>query len=335
LNDEGDKTSYEGVAKSKRSVFPWFRVALGALGLGLLAVIVRSIGFDRMMATLRPALPWVPVLAAIELVRFGCAAMGSYLAFGRIAHQIPKATLFRAHLLGHSISAIAPAATVFSETIKATLIEPYTGVGPAAAVAFTNQAATFLSNGLLSIPCGLAMLVSQGRTSIWAYACAIHAVVLLGSGIALQAATRADAPGRWLVRIFPSLEKRALAFRDHARGIALGAHGPTLMLLVFRCLQMAQYAIAAHAVGIDVTLVRALATEGVHLVAIAAGVLVPGGLGTTEGAFSLAADVLDTTVARATAVALIMRCVQLLWVGIGSSIAIATRGSSRPPARPR
>ncbi len=309
----------------KRSALPLFRVALGVAGLVLLAIIVHHVGFDSVVATLRPALPWVPVLAALELLRIGCATMGSYFAFGPIAHRIPKATLFRAHLLGHSISQIAPAPTVFNETIKATLITPYTGVGPAAAVGFINQAATFLSNGLISIPCGVAILALRGPASIWFYACAIHAVVLLGLGLALQAATRADAPGRWLVAKFPSLETRAFAFREHARGIGLGARGPTQMLLLFRFLQMAQYAVAAHAVGLDVGLVRVFATEGVHLVAVAVGVLVPGGLGTTEGAFTLAADVLDTTVARATAVALLMRCMQLLWVGFGATMALVTR----------
>jgi hypothetical protein len=309
-----------------RSAVPWFRIALGVAGLLLLAVIVDRVGFDLVVATLRPAMPWVPVLAAIELLRIGCATIASHLAFGPIAARIPRATLFRAHLIGHSISQVAPAPTVFNETIKATLITKYTGVGPAAAVGFTNQAATLLSNGLISIPCGLAILALQGPSSIWFFASAVHAVVLLGSGLALQAATRADAPGRWLVERFPGLETRALAFRDHARGIELGARGPTAMLFVFRALQMAQYAVASHAVGIDVALVRVIATEGVHLVAVAVGVLVPGGLGTTEGALTLAADLLDTTAARATAVALLMRCTQLLWVGIGSTLALVARG---------
>jgi uncharacterized membrane protein YbhN (UPF0104 family) len=125
------------------------------------------------------------------------------------------------------------------------------------------------------------------------------------------------------------LEARTHAFRDHSRGIALGARGPTAMLFLFRCLQMAEYGVASHAVGIEIAPVRVIATEGVHLVAVAVGVLVPGGFGTTEGAFTLAADILDTTVARATAVALLMRCAQLLWVAIASAVAILTRGDAR------
>jgi hypothetical protein len=297
-------------------------------GLALLVGIVLHVGPDVIVATMRPALPWVGVLAAIELVRIGCAALTSYLAFGEIAGRIPKTTLFRAHLIGHSISAVAPAPTVFNETIKATLITPYTGVGPAAAVGFVNQAATLMSNGLITIPCGLAILALQGA-SPWFWACMVHTVALLGTGLALQVGTRADAPSRWLVKKFPRFEARALAFRDHARGVALGARGPTATLFASRCLQMAQYGVAARAVGIDVGMLRVMASEGVHLVAMAVGVLVPGGVGTTEGAFTLAAELLETTVARATAMALLMRCMQIAWVLIGSLVAIATRGTKR------
>jgi uncharacterized membrane protein YbhN (UPF0104 family) len=70
-----------------------------------------------------------------------------------------------------------------------------------------------------------------------------------------------------------------------------------------------------------------MAAEGVHLLASAVGVLVPGGLGTTDGAFTLAADLLATTGARATSLALLMRCVQILWVPIGSAAALL-RGRS-------
>lgn len=302
------------------------RLLLGVGGLTLLAAIVHHVGLDVILATLGPALPWLPVLAFIELVRMGLMAIGSYLAFGSLAPRIPKWTLFRAHILGHSLGSAAPAPTVFQETIKATLVAPYTGSGPAAAVGVTNQAAVWMSNGLISIPCALAIVALLGAGSPWFYACLVHAVVLLVCGIALQMVMRADAPGRWLARRLPNLATRAAEFREHARGIRLGARGPTEMLFVGRLLQMLQYYVAARAVGIDVGLVRVAAVEGVHLVAIAVGVLVPGGLGTTEGVFTLATDVLATTVARATSLALLMRCLQIVWVFLGSVLAIATRG---------
>lgn len=304
----------------------WLRFVLGIGGLVLLGAIVHHVGYDVVMATLGPAMPWLPVLVFIELVRMGCMTMGSYLAFGSLAKRIPRWTLFRAHVLGQSLGSVMPAPTVFNETIKATLVTPYTGAGPAAAVGVTNQAAVWMSNGLLSIFCGLAILALQGWGSIWFIACVIHTVVLLASGVALQMLMRADGPGRWLARRVPSLASRATAFREHARGIRLGARGPTEMLFIGRILQMLQYFVAARAVGIDVGLLRVAAAEGVHLVAMAVGVLVPGGLGTTEGVFTLATDVLGTTAARATTLALLMRCMQIVWVLLGSILAMLTRG---------
>jgi hypothetical protein len=58
-------------------------------------------------------------------------------------------------------------------------------------------------------------------------------------------------------------------------------------------------------------------------------VLVLGGLGTTDGVFTLATDLLGTTVARATTLALLMRCMQIVWVFLGSIVAILTRGDAR------
>jgi hypothetical protein len=309
----------------------WLRLLLGVGGLVLLGAIVRHVGIEPIVSTLRAALPWVAVLAVVELVRIGCETVASQLAFGPLARRIPRATLFRAHVLGHSLSAFAPAPTVFNETIKATFITPYTGVGPAAAVGFVNQAAMLMANGLITIPCALAILVLQGA-SAWFWACAIHTVVLLSTGLALQAVARADGPGRWIARRFPRFEEGVETFREHSRAIRLGARPTTAMLLLGRCLQVVQYGIAAHAVGIDVRALRVAAAEGVHLVAMAVGVLVPGGLGTTEGAFGLAADLLDTTVARATATALLMRCMQIAWVLVGALVALLPRAA--PPSAP-
>lgn len=76
----------------------------------------------------------------------------------------------------------------------------------------------------------------------------------------------------------------------------------------------------------------ALATEGVNLIATAVGVFIPGGLGTTDGAFTLAAGLLATTVARTTALALLMRCMQIVWVPIGSALALV-HGEVAPATR--
>jgi Lysylphosphatidylglycerol synthase TM region len=308
-------------SEPRRSAFPAFRIILGVLGLVVLVALVRHVGAGPIAETLRGAIAWLPLLCLLELVRIACETAASYLAFGALAVRIPRATLLRAHVLGHSLGTVAPAPTVVSETIKATLVAPYVGVGAATSVGFINQAATLISVGLFSIPCGAAILV-MGGASLWFWACLLHAIVLVGCGVGLQAVTRADGPGRWLVTKLPSLADRAAAFRDHASGVGLFALGPTSALLLGRGFQVLQLAIAARAVGIAAGPLSAMAAEGVNLLAAAVGVLVPGGLGTTDGAFTLAAGMLQTSEAKAMSLALLVRCTQLLWVLIASLMAL-------------
>jgi hypothetical protein len=253
-----------------------------------------------------------------------CETLASWSAFGSLARRIPLGTLFRAHVIGQSLGSLAPAPRVVNETIKVGLLAPHVGGAAATSVGFINQAATLIAVGLWSIPCGLAILALEGA-STWFWACAIHAVVLVLSGLALQAVTRADAPGRWLAARFPSLAARAAAFREHASETGLCAIGPTSAMLLGRAFQTLQYGLAARAVGIDATVLRALAAQGVGLVAAAVGVFVPAGLGTTDGAFTLAATMLATTVARATALGLLIRCMQIIWVPIGTVVALVGR----------
>ena len=308
--------------------WPWLRTVLGVGGIIALGALVRHVGPHVVLATLRSALAWLPALCALELLRIVSETAATYFAFGALARRIPRLTLLRAHVLGHSMANVAPAPSVVSETIKATLVTPHVGVGAAASVAFINQAATLMSVGLFSIPCGVAILALREGTggtdaTVWFWACAIHAVVLVGSGLALQAATRAKGPGLWLVRRFPRMAERAGAFRAHAIGGGWLAGRTTTALLVGRALQTVQLGLAARAVGIDTSLLRALAAQGVNLVAAAVFVMVPGGFGTTDGAFALAAGVLGTDAAKATSLALLIRCMQLVWVMIASLVALA------------
>src|SRR5258706_769809 len=95
-----------------------FRMVLAAGGLVLLVVIVRRVGVDAILETLRPAWQWLPVLCAFELVRMACETLSSRIAYGSLASRIPLGTLFRAHVIGQSLASLAPAPRVVNETIK-------------------------------------------------------------------------------------------------------------------------------------------------------------------------------------------------------------------------
>lgn len=298
-----------------------FRIALALAGLAALVAIVAHVGSAAILATLAPAIRWLPILCGLELLRIACEAWASYLAYGTRAKEIPRGTLFRAHVIGLSLGALAPAPRVVNETIKVGLLAPFVGAPAATSVGFINQAATLIAVGLFSLPCGLSIL-ALGGASVWFWASLVHAIVLVSTGLALQVATRGDALGNWLVSKVPSLSARAAAFREHASETGLWAAGPTSAMLLGRCVQVVQYGVAARAVGIDTGVLRAMAVEGVNLLANAVGVLVPGGLGTSDGAFTLAAAMLGTTAARATSLALLMRCMQLVWALVASLVAL-------------
>ena len=63
-------------------------------------------------------------------------------------------------------------------------------------------------------------------------------------------------------------------------------------------LQAAHFAVLMLAVGLDPTVVGALAAHGVYLVIAAIGVMVPGQLGASEGGFSAASESLGWTAAQ-------------------------------------
>ncbi len=308
---------------------PWLRLALGSLGLAALAAIVRSVGVSAVAETLRGALAWLPLLCLLEVGRIAAATASSYFAFGGLAPQIPIAALLRAHLLGHALGGVAPAPTLFNETIKATLLTRYVGAPAAASVGVINQAATLMAGGLFSIPCALAIL-AIGGPSLWLWACAAHAVILIACGVGLRAVTRADASGRWLASRLPRLAPLTAAFQAQAGETGLFAARSTGVLMAGRAIQAVQYGLAAHAVGANATVLRAMAAQGVNLVASEVGVLVPAGLGASDGAFALAAGLLGITAARAMSLALLMRCVQIVWLLVASAVALV--GPRRDPA---
>lgn len=309
-----------------RNLGSWLRVGLGIVGLVAIVVTVRRVGLDEVLGTLRPALAWLPLLAALELGRIGAETAAARIAYGAYAARIPLRTLFRANLIGQSIANLAPAPRMVNETIKATVLAPYVGAAAATSVGVIIQAATLISVGLFSLPCGAAIYL-LGGAGVWFWAALIHAIVLVSTGAALRATSRSARLGRWLGKVFPRVAPSAGEFGEHARGVGLFAIGPTLALMGNRVFQTLQLYVAARATGIDTGFVQALAAQGVNLVAAAVGVLVPGGLGTTDGAFTLAAELLGTTAARATALALLLRSTQLVWLAIGVTVLLASSRS--------
>jgi hypothetical protein len=92
-----------------------------------------------------------------------------------------------------------------------------------------------------------------------------------------------------------------------------------------RAIQVLEFGILVYAVGAAFSLGRALLGQAISLVGGSAGDLIPGQVGTTDGAFALAAPMLGISAASAVGVAVMVHCMQLFWTLVGAALPLAWR----------
>lgn len=309
----------------------WLRLAVGAAGLVAVSLLVRAVGLDEVLAVVRPALAWLPLVILIEALRIATDVVATHFALGSRARLVPRSSLVRATLVGQAVLGIAPAPRAVCEATKATLLAPYVGAASAGAMGAINQSATLIAVGVFSIPCAFASWALSGLSTV-TLALMVHTVVLVASGLSLRVAARARGASRFLSRRFPKLGRGAEVFVEAGREVDLFAIKPLAATIVGRMLQTAQYAVLALAVGLDPTGVRALAVQGVSMIGSAVGAFVPAQIGAADGAFALAASALDTTVAKAMSISLLAHATRPFWLAVGSLVVVTWR--SRPTLAP-
>ncbi|HYO71903.1 MAG TPA: lysylphosphatidylglycerol synthase domain-containing protein [Archangium sp.] len=260
------------------------------LGVALLAMLVQHAGAEELGRVLSRAAPWWPLVLLLEVVRLSLDVVATWVAYGRRAREVPWPCMLRAQLISTAVSSVAPAGRISGEATKAALLGPYTGGATALAAAATSQAASLVSGGLLCLPCAFAAYLRTGASWL-TLALGVHALVLLLMGLGMHAGMN---------------------------GRALPPVRPLVATLLGRALQVVQYGLLALAVGIDTTAVEALLAQGLHLLSLAAGALVPGQFGVREGAFALSAEAFGTTPALAMSIALLAHGTQALFVLLGS-----------------
>lgn len=300
----------------QKAVLPWVRMGLTLAGLLTIVLLVRSVGTRHLLEALRPAAPWLPLLIMLEGLRIITDSLATWAAFGPKRQDIPTRYLLRAHLVGYAIGSIAPAGRTAAEATKAAMLSPWVGGAAATAVATTNQAVTLFGVALISVPCTMAAYSTTGM-SLLTVLLFVHTLVAAGAGLVIRVGARAHGSSRWLSRRFERLAKHAPAFHEAARGVAIVPLVPMIAVAAERLMQVLGWALLAHAISVHVTLNLALLAQGLSLIAMAAGILVPGQVGATEGAFALASGTLGLTVADALSIALLSHVVQSLWVAVG------------------
>lgn len=310
------------------------RIAFAVAGVGAVALLVRDTGAHELAAILVPAARWIPLILALEVIRIALDGVATWLALGRRAQGLPVLLLTRAQIIGAAVGSLAPAGRAAAEATKAALIAPWTGGAAATAAAATVQAATLLAVALISIPCAWAAWVVTGPSLI-TVSLVVHAAVLLVLGAGMRLAMRAPRLGRFIERRAGRFARGAASFQDAARETPVLAPGPTAVLFVGRVLQVAQYAALAYAAGIDVTAVQALVSQGLNLISLSVGALVPGQVGVSEGAFVLSANAIGATEAKAMAIALLAHVLQVAVIPLGALTPVLWKVRRPEPDAPR
>lgn len=301
------------------------RVLLALLGLAAVVAIVLEVGVEQLTDVLVPALPWLPLATALEVLRIGMDGVSTRQTLGTRGKVVPWLPLFASHLVAYSVMAVAPAGRATAEAVKASLLSRWTGGATAAAMGTANQANVLLSSGTFTLLSAWAAYVVTGW-SILTWVLLAHFASMNVFGLALRAAARYERLGAWLGRRFPRLGRHAAAFHSASRETPLYPVKPVGAMILGRVFQAGHFGVVAAAVGITPSVAGALAVHGVYLVVAAVAVMIPGQLGASELGFQMSAEILHTTETRAVAIALLSHAVQITLTVAGFVVLLFWRG---------
>ena len=305
------------------------RVLLLVGGLAVMVWLVRAAGTEKVLDVLRHAGGWVPVVIVLEALFVTPDVVGARILLGSGAKRASLATWARATALAYASTVLLPTGRAAGEAARAATFASDVGAARAAGASTRLQAAVLLANMAFSLAIAgiLSMRVSGAR---WlAVALATNALGCLVLGSALLAVLGSARLAAWLRRRFPRFVD---AHRDDSESAPRVSTvlGVASLSFLGRIAQAAQYAVVLHAVGGTMSVDGALTAQGVHLIAAAAGDLVPSQIGAAEGAYKVFAGVLGlgATPERALSIALVVRISQ--WCAASVCLVVATLARRRP-----
>lgn len=303
-------------AKAPSTSRPWVRAALLLLGVVVLTAVIVSTGVERVLEALREALPWVPVLIALDVLYATCEVLAHRSVLGPRASEIPIASFVRVSMVTYCTAALAPLGRAGGEVARAMGFAPFVGAGRATAAGANMQGSVLVANALISIPCAVAVARIVGATHALTWLITANALGTLVLGSATWILSRSKLGARMGAR-FPKLKKLGTELDEGARATRFELIRATLLATLSRVVQVGQYAVLLLAVGGAVSLSSVLVTMGIHLVGAGFGDMVPSQVGVHEATYRLFADVIGLAdPARAVSIALLARLVSYLVAGL-------------------
>ncbi len=332
--EQGPSAPAKGAWGWLKRHWKWFLLVLGTIAV---TALIRETGPARVWQVILGAGAHLPIIIALEVIWISTDTFAVRSMLGEHGKKAPAKLYLRSGLLAYSIMVLLPAGRASGEVARAALLGPAVGGARAGAAAARINGVTLLANGLVSLPCFLAVALIVGFGDKLSLAVLGNAAATGFLGIGILAVTRHAKVGGFLAKRFRSMVHWGPAFDEALREMPAIPYSAIAICFVGRLLQMVQYAIILHAVGGTLTWSSGFVTQGIHLVGAAVGDMVPNQVGVNEGAYRVFAEALGLghDPARAVSIALVARLAQFFVAGVAFAISAAwKRSDALAPAAP-
>jgi hypothetical protein len=317
LSFEGAKTAMKSFAKRAEALArtPLGRVAVGAAGLAIVAVVLHHADPERVWASLRRGWAVVPILFALEGLYNALELLALRDLYGEDRRKIPLSELFRAGLVAFALGGVMPMGRPVVESVRGVALSRWASGARAAAAGTRLQYLLLISQALLCVPCAIAALVLPAPP-ILLLALVGNGVVTGAMGVGLYIATRRGTIARRLPKLGERAASFAPAFDRHLREETLRPRA-VLLVLLGRAVQVVQFtAVLAVFIG-GFEPLRGLGIVGVQMVGATIGDLIPTHVGGTEALAPIGAETLSLPLSDALAIPLLVHAVQAAWIVVG------------------
>ena len=303
----------------ERSIAPrgsWFKTygrwLLLAVGIVIVGVLIRNVGYARLWIVLRGSGVWLPPIIALEIVMAVLDLWGIRAIAGRKASEIPPADWLRSSLIAYACMILLPAGRAAGELARAAVLSK--SVGAARATAWTTRlfAISLIAVGLTSLALSAVLLTWFGPSENLVRLLGLNAVAALACGVGVLAAAAHVRMAGWLARLVRRISP-GVEIDIGSESVKRTWRAALLALTTARVLQTFQYGLIVLAVGGTLTVKSSAMAQGIHLLGASVGDVIPNQVGVLEGAYRLFADILGFSASpeRALAIALLARAAQL------------------------
>ncbi len=304
------------------------RLLLAAAGFGIIALLVRSTGPDRVLHVLLDTAKWLPLIAALELTQTAMDIFAIRMLLGDGRRNVPMSAWVRSSAVAYAMMTLLPAGRAAGEVGRAAILAKYVGTPPAANASARLSVAFLSGNAVASAAAFVAVASWIGFGAPITLLLAANVILVAVSAGSLLAITNNAKVGRWLDKM-----RRKFTSHQEERPSQLppeAGHTPWRAIgacLVGRAAQLTQYGVILAAVGGAPSVRGAFCAQGIHLVGATLGDLFPNQLGVVDGVYRTFAPVLGLGAApeRALSISFVVHTTQLSIAGICVLVAALTK----------